>query len=92
MFKDVGLNNRWRFRPFLGLGGGIRTYDLTGTMWSKTYPSGYRALGSEWQVSRIALRLEARDYLTRFKGLSGNESVSTRNEITISAGLAYHLR
>ena len=92
LFKDMPLENGWRIRPFLGLGGGVRTYDPTDTGGSNSYPAAYGALGSEFQLSRVAMRLEARDYLTRFKGLSGNDEVSTRNEVAISLGLAYHLR
>lgn len=92
LFKDMPLDNGWSIRPFLGLGGGVRTYDPTDAGSSKSYPAGYGALGSEFQVSRVAMRLEARDYLTRFKGLSGNGDVSTRNDVAISLGLAYHLR
>jgi hypothetical protein len=91
MFKDMELSSGWRLRPFFGLGAGLRTYDLT-EAGSENYPAGYGALGSEFQLSRFALRIEARDYLTRFKGLSGNEDAATRNEVALSAGLAYHLR
>ncbi|HET9325914.1 MAG TPA: hypothetical protein VFQ05_04005 [Candidatus Eisenbacteria bacterium] len=92
LFKDMPLDNGWSIRPFIGLGGGVRTYDPTDEGGSKSYPAGYGALGSEFQMSRVAMRLEARDYLTQFKGLTGNDDVSTRNEVTISLGLAYHLR
>ena len=91
MFKDMELSSAWKLRPFFGLGAGLRTYDLTngGT---ENYPAGFGALGTEFQTSNIALRLEARDYLTQFKGLSGNDAASTRNEVALSAALAFHLR
>ena len=92
LFKDMPLDNGWSIRPFLGLGGGVRTYDPTDAHGSKSYPAGYGALGSEFQMSSVAMRLEVRDYLTQFKGLTGNDAASTRNEVTISLGLAYHLR
>jgi len=92
LFADRPLDNGWRLRPFLGLGGGVRTYDLTDVKGSKSYAAGYGAVGSEFQLARIAFRLEARDYLTRFRGPTGNGDATTRNEVAISAGLAYHLR
>jgi hypothetical protein len=92
LFQSVSLQNEWEFRPFVGLGGGVRTFDPAGSIASKSYPSGYAAIGTEFQLDRFALRFETRDYLMSFKGVSGTEKSSTRNEIAISAGLAYHLR
>jgi hypothetical protein len=92
LFRNVAMNNRWKFRPFVGAGLGVRTYDPTSSASAKNYPAGYGALGAEFQLRRIAVRCETRDYLTRFKGVTGSESASTRNELMLSAGLAYHLR
>lgn len=92
LFRSVEFNNDWLFRPFLGLGAGVRRYDPTAAGPSKNYPAGYGSLGAEFQLNRIALRFEARDYLTRFKGLTGNDPASTRNEVALTAGMAFHLR
>ena len=43
------------------------------------------------QHRRIAVRIEARDYMTRFKGLLGNEAAATRNDVMLGAGLAFHV-
>ena len=92
LFKSMDFNNDWLFRPFLGVGAGVRRYDATTVGESKNYPAGYGSIGAELQMNRIALRLEARDYLTRFKGLSGDDPASTRNEVALTAGMAFHLR
>lgn len=92
LFQNVEFNNDWLFRPFVGLGAGVRRYDPTTVGPSKNYPAGYGALGAEFQLNRFAVRFEARDYLTRFKGLSGNDAASTRNEIALSTGMVFHLR
>lgn len=92
LFRTMEFNNDWLFRPFVGLGAGVRRYDPTTVGPSKNYPAGYGALGAEFQLNRFAVRFEARDYLTRFKGLSGNDAASTRNEIALSTGMVFHLR
>ena len=93
LFRNVDFsNNDWKFRPFLGIGAGVRRYDPTETGDSKNYPAGYGALGAEFQLNQFALRFETRDYLTQFKGVTGSEPTSTRNEVVFSAGLALHLR
>jgi hypothetical protein len=91
-FKSVGFGSDWLFRPFVGAGAGVRRYDPTAAGISKNYPAGYGSIGAEFQLNRIALRFEARDYLTRFKGLSGNDPASTRNDVALTAGMAFHLR
>lgn len=92
LFQNVEFNDAWFFRPFVGLGAGVRRYDPTSVGDSKNYPAGYGAIGAEFQLNRIAIRFEARDYLTRFKGLTGNDPASTRNEVALTAGMAFHLR
>ncbi len=83
--------DHWTFRPFLGAGVGGRTYDFPGVRHgSETNFVGYGSLGTELQHLNIAARLEVRDYLSRFRGLAGNESASTRNDLVLGGGLAFH--
>lgn len=93
LFTKRSMNDQWQFRPFIGLGGGAYTYDpkISGVK-SHTYPDGYGALGAEFQMKQLALRLEGRGYLTQWKGIEGNEKSTTRNALMLSAGLAWHLR
>ena len=86
-------NDHWTFRPFAGLGVGARTHDFKdrSDIDAQTYLAGYGALGAEIQHRRVALRLEARDYVTRFKGLLGNEAAVARNDVMLGAGLAFHV-
>jgi hypothetical protein len=79
-------------KPFVGLGLGARTYHpQTTDLKSTTYFAGYGALGTEFQLSRVGLRLEGRDYLSQFKGVSGTEKGSTRNDVVLAAALAFHI-
>jgi len=84
------MSNGFLFRPFVGLGGGMRTYDyqITG-MDSKSCTEGYGALGGELQKSAFALRFETRDYLNCFESpFTGKKS--SRNDMSFSIGVALH--
>lgn len=83
----------WELRPFIGIGGGARTYVYEAqALADKTCGAGYGAVGTEFQLARTSLRLEARDNLFCFRSPIANVSSETRNDIGLSLGVAYHLR
>jgi hypothetical protein len=96
---DVGVEGRlpsskasrtdtWSFTPFAGLGVGGRTYSYRDLdVGSKTNVAGYGALGGELGLGGIGVRLEARDYVSRFKPLTDIGDTKTRNDVTLAAGL-----
>jgi hypothetical protein len=88
-FRAFPMTPDWEIRPFLGAGLGARTYVQSGHQ--ETNFAGYGALGAEFQLDRVAIRLEARDYMTRFKGIRGDEPADTRNDLAILGALAVHL-
>ncbi|HUQ80734.1 MAG TPA: hypothetical protein VM076_06345 [Gemmatimonadaceae bacterium] len=74
------------FTPFVGLGGGGRTYSYRDLdVDSKTNVAGYGVLGGELGFGHFGLRLEARDYVSRFKAFDGSDS-RTRNDVTVASG------
>ena len=79
----------WNFTPFAALGIGGRTYDYRDLddVDSKTNVAGYGALGGEFGFGRLGLRLEARDYVSRFEPLDDDGDAKTRNDVTLAAGL-----
>jgi len=94
LFRIIPFSDdRWSFRPFAGAGLGARTHDFKdrSDTDAQTYFAGYGALGAEIQHRRVALRIEARDYVTRFKGLLGNEAAVARNDVMLGAGVAFHV-
>ncbi|MEP6494933.1 MAG: outer membrane beta-barrel protein [bacterium] len=97
---DIGLEARaagltgggsWNFTPFAGIGVGGRTYSFRDLdVDSKTNFDGYGALGGEFGLGRVGLRIEARDYVSRFKPFTGTGETATRNDIALAAGLTLH--
>ena len=82
----------WLFRPFLGAGGGRRTYDPQANGVSQSHcPAGYGALGTEMQRTTIAWRFEARGYLSCYR-VPGADRAEVRNDMTLSLGAAWHFR
>ena len=79
----------WNFTPFAALGIGGRTYDYRDLddVDAKTNVAGYGALGGEFGFGRLGLRVEARDYVSRFEPLTGDGDAKTRNDVTVAAGL-----
>lgn len=87
---DVGWG--WYFRPFIGAGGGGRSYNYRQAAAKTTHClAGYGAAGAEWQYSILAFRVEARDYLSCYESPI-TEKKRTRNDLGLTFGLAYHLR
>ena len=86
--------SRLSFRPFAGAGAGGRTYDYRKLPVDATHnAAGYVSAGGELGiVHRVTLRLEARDYITGFKGLDGVGATETRNDVTVMAGLRLGVR
>lgn len=84
-------NSHWTVRPFAGAGVGGRTYDFRHTdLKSQSDFAGYGSVGAELQHQNLAARLEARDYVTRSKGLLGIDKTATRNDVVLGGGLSFH--
>jgi len=86
------LNDQWLFRPLVGIGFGGRTYDYRANdIGTYSCSSAYGSIGSEFQRGIVALRVDARDYITCFKSPVKSGS-TTRNDVSLTFGLVYHLR
>jgi len=74
--------------PFIGAGIGGRTYSYRDLdVSSKTNFDGYGSLGLDVWFGRAGVRVEGRDYVSRFQPLTGSGDTKTRNDITLAAGL-----
>jgi hypothetical protein len=87
------LGGRTVLRPFIGLGGGGRSFGYRGPDPRPQHTfGGYGALGSQLQMGRIGARIEVRDYVTAFKGLHGElRQRAARNDVTIAGGVSVTL-
>lgn len=76
------------FRPFAGVGVGARSYNHRHVDLAVTHAAtAYAGVGGELGGGRIRLKLEARDYMIRFKPLAGHGGSDTRSEVALMAGL-----
>ncbi len=82
-----------RFKLFAGTGAGVRSYSYrASTDDAAHHPAGYLAVGTDVSLGRVGMRLEARDYASRFTPAATPGTTSTRNDLVISAGLHFKKR
>lgn len=99
---DLGVEARaahWKtgrsmsFTPFIGLGGGARSYDYHKRAANATHNlAGYGAVGGELGIGRLGFRLEARNYVSGFKPLSGAGPSDTRSDVAVLAAVRFNRR
>lgn len=78
------------FSPFIGLGGGARSYNYRNLDVDATNNlAGYGAVGGELGMGRVGLRLEVRDYAAGFKPLIGAGKSDTRNDVVMMLGVRF---
>ncbi len=74
------------FTPFAGAGAGGRSYNYRTLDVDATHNvAAYGSVGGEFGVRRVHVRLEARDYVTGFKPLSGTGAARTGNDNRLMA-------
>jgi hypothetical protein len=98
--SDLGVelrSPRWfnksmvTFDAFAGLGGGMRSYNYRKLDVGATHNlAGYGAVGGEFGMGRVGLRLEVRDYLTGFKPLVGAGESGMRNDVVFTAAVRFN--
>ena len=83
----------WNLSPFVGAGLGARSYRLRGSSVGSAQNDfdGYGAVGGEVDRNRLGARIEVRDYVSRFKGIEGQEPSSTRNDVMLAGAITFHL-
>ncbi len=76
------------FTPIAGIGLGARSYNYRSRDVDATHNlATYGAVGGELGAGRARVRLEVRDYVTRFKPLAGSGASATRNDVVAMLGL-----
>jgi len=83
---DIGIVS-----PFVAGGLGARTYSYRDlNVDSKSDFDGYGGVGLDAKAGPVSLRVEGRDYVSRFQPLSGGGDTKTRNDIALFAALGIH--
>lgn len=78
----------WDFTPFVGLGVGGRSLSYRDLeVDGQTNLTGYGAVGGDLGFGRVGLRVEARDYVSRFEPFAGDGDAEARNDLALTAGL-----
>ncbi len=87
---QVSLGGAWRVAPFVGIGGGARSYNIPRLPVDPTYNlAAFGSVGGEFAIHRVHLRLEVRDYASSFKPLAGGAKAATRNDVVVMLGLRF---
>jgi hypothetical protein len=91
--NTFALSKSSTVRPFAGVGAGGRTYNYRSLDVDATHNvAAYGSVGSELGVKRVHTRIEVRDYVTRFKPLTGAGASDTRNDVSVLIGIAVSSR
>ena len=88
----ASMDAKWKVAPFVAVGGGGRTYSFRDLNYDAATDSvGFASLGSEIRLApSMALRVEARGYLTDFEGFAGELTDSEgRGDFAFTAGLQF---
>ncbi len=86
----MGSEEGVTFAPFVGAGAGSRSYNYRSLDVDATHNvAGYASLGGDVGMGRVHLRLEARDYVSGFKPLTGAGTSQTRNDVIAFVGLRF---
>lgn len=88
LIRSMGRD--WLFRPFVGGGLGMRSYDYSAKDGTNRCFAGYGSIGAEAQRFEGAIRFEARDNVTCYESpLTGVKR--TRNDVGLMLGFVYHV-
>lgn len=88
--NQMPLGGAWKVAPFVGIGGGARSYNIPKLPVDPTYNlAAYGSVGGEFSIHRVHLRLEVRDYVSSFKPLAGGAKAATRNDVVVMLGLRF---
>ena len=86
-----GNTKRWAMRPFMDVGGGVRSYDYSSNTLNKhTGGAGFASIGTDVAMGRSSLRLAATDNVFSYESPMEDATHSTRNEVGLSLGFGFH--
>ena len=87
---QMSIGGAWKVAPYVGIGGGARSYNIPKLPVDPTYNlATYGSVGGEFAIHYVRLRLEVRDYVSRFKPPAGGGKAATRNDVVAMLGLRF---
>jgi len=87
-----GNTKKWAMRPFVDLGGGVRSYNYSApNLNSHAAGEGFAGLGTDVNIGRSAIRLAAKDNFFSYEmpTVDGGTKAN-RNEVSLSIGFGFH--
>ena len=86
-----GSAKHWAMRPFVDVGGGVRSYDYSSsTLSSHPTGEGFAGLGTDIAVGRSSVRLAAKDNFFSYEMPTADGTKATRNDVSLSIGFGFH--
>ena len=86
-----GNTKKWAMRPFVDLGGGVRSYSYSApNLNSHTTGEGFAGLGTDVNLGRSSIRVAAKDNFFSYEMPTADGTKANRNDVSLSIGFGFH--
>jgi len=86
-----GNTKKWAMRPFVDLGGGVRSYNYSApNLNSHTTGEGFAGVGTDVNIGRSSVRLAAKDNVFSYEMPTTEGTKANRNDVSLSIGFGFH--
>ena len=86
-----GNTKKWAMRPFVDLGGGVRSYNYSApNLNSHTTGEGFAGVGTDVNIGRSSVRLAAKDNVFLYEMPTTDGTKANRNNVSLSIGFGFH--
>ena len=87
-----GNTKKWAMRPFVDIGGGVRSYSYSApNLNSYTTGEGFAGVGTDLNIGRSSIRLAAKDNFFSYEMPTIDGSTkANRNDVSLSLGFGFH--
>ena len=86
-----GNTRKWALRPFVDLGGGVRSYSYSApNLNNHTGGEGFAGVGTDVNIGRSAIRLAAKDNFFSYEMPTADGTTASRNDVSLSIGFGFH--
>lgn len=86
-----GNTRKWALRPFVDLGGGVRSYSYSApNLNNHTGGEGFAGVGTDVNIGRSSIRLAAKDNFFSYEMPTADGTTASRNDVSLSIGFGFH--